>query len=327
MFCSVDEKSLEGGPDAESLDDLKEKLQELKEQLASSQAELEELREQMQLGVLSVECGEGFTSATGGETEDGVGRAEVVPSQEAQQLRARVTALEEELARKSFEAGGQNSQDSDTIKQLREKVKELQADLAGKKSSKQEKEKDGEREETETVKCLRGKVSALEAALAGSSTSGREGGAVADGDQVRRLQERLAELEAQLRKCVPRSELEEVQVTLGLQCEQLARERADVARRLNDALLELERLRPPLPGDDEDEEEEEEQSLSSEPSVITGVHIFYFKLMNYRESIKMYDFFVNDLAIRALRTLPSGSQRGAGGGETGSSPGSGLSVC
>ena len=279
MFCSVDAKSLEGGPDAESRD-LKEKLQELKEQLASSQAELEELREQMQLGVLSVECGEGFASATGGETEDGLGGAEVDPSQEAQQLRVRVTELEEELARKSLEAGGQNSQDSDTIKQLREKVKELQADLAGKKSSKQEKEKDGEGEETETVKCLRDKVAELEAALAESSTSGREGGAVADGDQVRRLQECLAELEAQLRKCVPRSELDEVQVTLGLQCEQLARERADVARRLNDALLELERLRPPLPGDDEDEEEEEEQSLSSEPSVISGVNFFDFKLIN-----------------------------------------------
>lgn len=271
LFCSGDEKSQEGGADAESVEALKEKLQGLKEQLASSQAELEELREQMCLGVLSVECGKGDTAATGGETEGGSGAAEEGPSQEVQQLKAGVTELEEELAKRWGEAGGQSSQDSDTIKQLTEKVEELQAALAQKESTKQEREKDGEGGETETVKCLRNKVAELEAALAESRTPGKEGGATGDGDQVRRLQERLAELEGQLRKCVPRSELEEVQVTLGLQCEQLARERADVARRLNNALLDLERLRPPPPGDEEDEEEEEEQSVSSEPSVISGV--------------------------------------------------------
>ena len=100
----------------------------------------------------------------------------------------------------------------------------------------------GEGEELETVKCLHDKVAELQAALAESRISGKEGGATRDGDQIRRLQERMAELEGQLRKSVPRSDLEEVQVTLGLQCEQLARERAEVARRLNDALLELERL-------------------------------------------------------------------------------------
>ncbi|XP_036971234.1 ankyrin repeat domain-containing protein 24 isoform X2 [Acanthopagrus latus] len=257
-----DEKSQGGGADPESTEALKEKLRVLEEQLASSQSELEELREQMRLGVLSVECGEGGTAAAGGGTEDGG------PSQEAQQLRARVTELEEELARRRGEAGGQSGQDSDTIRQLTEKVEELQAALDRKESTKQGGEKDGEGEETETVKGLRDKVSELEAALAQSRTSGREGGAGGDGDQVRRLQERVGELEGQLRKCVPRSELEEVQVTLGLQCEQLARERADVARRLNDALLDLERLRPPPRVDDEeDEEEEEEHSESSEPSV------------------------------------------------------------
>lgn len=260
LFCSGDEKSEEGGVEA-----LKEKLRVLKEQLASSQSELEEMKEQMRLGVLSVECGEGDTATAGGG-----GAAEEGLSQEAQQLRARVTELEEELTKRQGEAGGQSSQDSDTIKQLTEKVKELHAALAQKESTPQEGERDGGGEETETVKSLRDKVAELEAALAESRTSGKEGGAAGDGDQVRRLQGRVGELEGELRKCVPRSELEEVQVSLGLQCEQLARERADVARRLNDALLDLERLRPP-PRGDEEEDEEEEHSESSEPSGISGV--------------------------------------------------------
>ncbi|XP_045905179.1 ankyrin repeat domain-containing protein 24 isoform X2 [Micropterus dolomieu] len=257
-----DEESQERSADAESVEALKGQLRGLEDQLASSQSELEELKEQMRLGVLSVECGEGDTAAAGGGAEG--------LSQEAQQLRARVTELEEELAKTQGEARGQSGRDSDTIKQLKEKVEELNAALAQKDSTKQEGEKDGEGEETETVKCLRDKVAELEAALAESRTSVKEEGAAGDGDQVRRLQERLGELEGELRNCVPRSELEEVQVTLGLQCEQLARERVDVARRLNDALLELERLRPPAGGDEEEEDDEEEQSESSEPSVLSG---------------------------------------------------------
>lgn len=238
-YCS-DEKSQTGDGDAESVEALKEKLQGLKEQLAFSQTELKELREQMRLGVLSVECGLGDTAE-----EEG-------PSPEAQQLRSRVTELEEELA--------QRCGDSDVFKQLTEKVEELQAALAGKH------ENGCEGDDAETVTFLRGRVAELEVALAEFRTSGKEGGAAGCGDQIRRLQEHVAEIEGQLRKSVPRSELEEVQVTLGLQCEQLARERAEVARRLNDALLDLERLRPPQAGDEE-EEEEEEQSVSSEPSV------------------------------------------------------------
>ncbi|XP_074491580.1 uncharacterized protein ankrd24 isoform X4 [Sebastes fasciatus] len=255
-----DEKSQEGGADAESMEALREKLRGLKEQLASSKSEFEELKEQMRLGVLSVECVGGDTAVAG------AGAAEEGPSQEAQQLRARVTELEEERAKRQGDVGGQSSRDSDTIKQLTEKVKELRAALSQRETTKEE---DGEGEETETVKGLRDRLSELESALAESRTSGKEGGAARDGDQVRRLQERLAELEGELRKCVPRSELEEVQVSLGLQCEQLARERADVARRLNIALLDLERLRPPPRGDDDEEEEEEEHSESSEPSGIS----------------------------------------------------------
>ncbi|XP_071343788.1 ankyrin repeat domain-containing protein 24 isoform X3 [Trachinotus anak] len=264
-----DDKSQEGGAGAESTEALKEKLRGLEEQLASSQSELEELKEQMRLGVLSVECGEGDTVVAGAGTKGGSGAAEEDLSQEAQQLKARVTELEAELAKRQGGEGGQSSQDTDTIKQLTEKVEDLQAALAQRESMNEEGEKDGEGEESETVRCLRDKVAELEAALAESRISGKEGGAARDGDQVRRLQERLGELEGQLRKSVARSELEEVQVTLGIQCEQLARERADVARRLNDALLELERLRPPPRVDEEEEEEEEEHSESSEPSVIS----------------------------------------------------------
>ncbi|CAG07939.1 unnamed protein product, partial [Tetraodon nigroviridis] len=201
------EKSQQGVADAESVEALKEKLQGLKEQLAFSQTELKELREQMRLGVLSVECGLGS-----GTVEEG-------PSPEAQQLKLRVTQLEEELA--------QRCGDSDTVKQLTKKVEELQVALAGK----HEKQNDSGGDDTETVKFLRGRVAELEAALAQNRPSGTEGKATAGGDQICRLQERVAELEGQLRKCVPRSELEEVQVTLGLQCEQLARERAENSRR------------------------------------------------------------------------------------------------
>lgn len=267
MFCSDNEKSQEGGADAESTEALEEKLRGLEEQLASSQAELEELKEQMRLGVLSVECGDDNIATTvAGAAEDSV-------SQEAQQLRARVTELEEKLAKTRGEAGDQSSQNSDTIQQLTGTVKELQAALAQKELA--QKEQKDKREESETVRLLRDKVAELEAALAESRSSGKGGGTAGNGDQVRRFQERLAELEGELRKTVPRSELEEVQVTLGLQCEQLARERAEVARRLNNALLELERLKPPASGEEE-EEEEEEHSESSEPSVMSGVQLYYF---------------------------------------------------
>lgn len=291
---SGNEKSQEGTADSESTKALKEELRGLEEQLASSQSELEELKEQMRLGVLSVECGEGDIAAAGaGGAEEGL-------SQEVQQLRARVIELEEELVMREGEAGGQSSQDSDTIKQLREKVEELSSALAQTESVKVKEDKGGE---TEIVRALRDKVVELEAALAESRTSVKEGVRAGDGDQVRRLQERLGELEGQLRKCVPRSELEAVQVTLGLQCEQLARERADVARRLNDALLELERLRPPQ-GDDDEEEEDEEQSESSEPSVMPGVqqHFFFPQLEYCCILLLVLDFsvyFVHHVCIQS----------------------------
>ncbi|KAK7889731.1 hypothetical protein WMY93_025291 [Mugilogobius chulae] len=248
-----DNKSEGGGADGESSDALKGQLRELEEQLASAHTELEELKEQMRLGVLSVDCGEGDLAVAGARAEGGSGQGH---GQEEQRLKARVTELEEELVsvRKS-QANGNSDQEGDTIKQLTEKTE-----------FKAEEKENKDLEESSLVKSLRDKVTELEGALA-ESKSGSERTISGENDQVRRLQERLGELEAELRKRVPRSELEEVQVTLGLQCEQLARERADVARRLNDALLELERLRPQQHGEEEEEEEEEEHSQSSERSV------------------------------------------------------------
>uniref|UniRef100_A0A087YL69 Ankyrin repeat domain 24 n=1 Tax=Poecilia formosa TaxID=48698 RepID=A0A087YL69_POEFO len=196
---------LNGGGDPESTGALEEKLRGLEEQLASSQSELEELKEQMRLGVLSVECAEGNVSAAAAGAAEG----EEGASQEAQQLRARVTELEEQLAERQGEAEGQSSRDNDTIKQLTEKVKELQA---AQRESVLREEGENKRGEVESVKSLRDRVVELEAALAESRTSGKEEAAAGDGDRVRRLQERLAELEGELRKCVPRSELDEVQL-------------------------------------------------------------------------------------------------------------------
>lgn len=287
LLCRSEEKSQNGGAEGESAEAMKEKLRGLEEQLASSQTELEELKEQVRLGVLSVEQldndRERDTPGTGGGAE-----AEEGSRQEAQQLRARVAELEAEIAKREGEADGQSSQDSDTIKQLTTKVEELQAALAKRESTKEEGEKNEEEGEGETVKHLRDRLTELEAALAESRASekvdaGRESGAGhVEGELVRRLQIRVGELEGELRRCVPRSELEEVQVTLGLQCEQLARERAEVAVRLNEALLELERVRPPShrDGDDDEEEEEEERSESSEPSITSGVQ-YYFVYIKY----------------------------------------------
>ncbi|XP_061636227.1 ankyrin repeat domain-containing protein 24 [Phyllopteryx taeniolatus] len=228
---------------SESPEALKEKLQGLQGQLASSLSELEQLKEQMRFGVFSVDCGEGDAAAAG---------AGEIPDPEAKQLRARVDELKEELAQRQAKAVARSSEDADRIKQLTGRVEQLQAALVQKKSA----------DQTESVK-REDKVAELEAIVAeGGSVSG---GAGPNGDQNRRLQERVGELEGELKKCVPRSHLEEVQVTLGLQCEQLARERAEVARRLNDALLQLDRVRPPANGEDEDEEEE--HSESSELSV------------------------------------------------------------
>ncbi|KTF91378.1 hypothetical protein cypCar_00042434 [Cyprinus carpio] len=227
----------------------------LEEQLAQSQAELEELKEQMRLGVYSVE-------EAGVKPEGGFKSPEEGANLENQQLRARVQELEVELASKKTDGEGLSEGDNDTIQQLKQRVTELEAALQDR-----EKGKEGDKE-NETVVSLKKRVEELEKALEQRKTSGHEEG---EGTPVNGLQARVEELEWALKESVPRGKFEEVQVTLGLQLNQLDRERAEVATRLNKALLELERLRPSShTGEDEDDEdpsESSEVSIASEHSL------------------------------------------------------------
>ncbi|XP_059399271.1 ankyrin repeat domain-containing protein 24-like [Carassius carassius] len=217
----------------------------LEEQLAQAQAELEELKEHMRLGVYSVE-------EAGAKPEGGYKSPEEGANLENQQLRARVQELEVELACKKTDGEGLSEGDNDTIQQLKQRVTELEAALQDR-----EKGKEGE-EKNETVVSLKKRVKELEKALEQRKTSGHKEG---KGMPVNGLQARVEELEWALKESVPRGQFEEVQVTLGLQLNQLDRERAEVATRLNLALLELERLRPSShTGEDEDDEEPSESS-------------------------------------------------------------------
>ncbi|XP_052394301.1 ankyrin repeat domain-containing protein 24-like [Carassius gibelio] len=221
----------------------------LEVQLAQAQAELEELKEQMRLGVYSVE-------EVGAKPEGGSKSPEEGANLENQQLKARLQELEVELASKKTDGEGLSEGDNDTIQQLKQRVTELEAVLQDR-----EKGKEGE-EENETVVSLKKRVKELEKALEQRKTSGHKEG---EGMPVNGLQARVEELEMALKESVPRGQFEEVQVTLGLQLNQLDRERAEVATRLNLALLELERLRPSShTGEDEDDEE---PSVSSEVSI------------------------------------------------------------
>ncbi|KAM6962423.1 uncharacterized protein ankrd24 [Aplochiton taeniatus] len=271
---ALQERHFQAQTSAESssmADDDGERLRGLEEQLASSQSEMEELREQVRLGALSVGQAAGADSGSPGGPAGDEGA-----SREAEQLRERVKELEAELAGRPGRGEGRREAgvDGDAVEQLRREVEELRA-----ASKERESGANGVGEGSATVRALRETVGALEAALEKSRASeegGRETRVQGDGegDVVRRLQERLGQLEGELRRCVPRTELDEVQVSLGLQCEQLARERAQASTRLNEALLELERLRPPSAGggggggdEEEEEEEEEERSEGSEPSI------------------------------------------------------------
>ncbi|XP_073689089.1 uveal autoantigen with coiled-coil domains and ankyrin repeats protein-like [Garra rufa] len=225
----------------------------LEEQLAQAKAELEELKEQMRLGVYSVEEAEAKPEGVSESPEEGA-------NLENQQLRARVQELEAELASKKTVGEGLSEGDNDTIQQLKERVTELEAAL-------QDREK-GKEEENETVVSLKKQVEELDKALQRSKTAGHGEN---EGAPVNGLQAQVEELERALKESVPRGQFEEVQVTLGLQLNQLARERAEVATRLNQALVELERLRPPSHiGEDEDDEdpsESSEVSIASEHSL------------------------------------------------------------
>ncbi|XP_076134466.1 uncharacterized protein LOC143116947 isoform X2 [Alosa pseudoharengus] len=246
--------------------DAEERVRSLEVQLASTQTELEELREQVQVGVFSVEQAEAGGAGRSSGQEEGEGEAD------AQQLRERVRQLEQELAERRAPATGE----SDAVRQLREKVDELQRALEQERKASAERRRDErkkeeektkrEEEESEAVRRLKERVRELENRQQEEEKKEARSG---EGELTRHLQAQLGQLEAQLRSSVPRAELDEVRVTMGLQLDQLARERAQVALRLNDALLDLERLRPPAPhGDEEDEEgeDEDERSEGSERS-------------------------------------------------------------
>ncbi|XP_073793904.1 uncharacterized protein ankrd24 isoform X6 [Danio rerio] len=239
--ASTEASSIAEDPGCEEKEEKHQKA--LEKKLSQAQAELEELKEQMRLGVYSVEDAEEKpekSSVEGGDLE-------------THQLKARVEELEAELVSKKTDGEGLSEDDNNTMQQLKERVKELEAAL-------QDREKEGE--ENETVVNLKKQVEELGKALELSKAAGKKEG---EGAPLNGLQARVEELEQELKESVPRGQFEEVQVTLGLQLNQLAQERAEVAARLNQALLELERLRPPSHIDED--EEDDEPSESSEVSI------------------------------------------------------------
>uniref|UniRef100_A0A8C9U0H8 Ankyrin repeat domain 24 n=1 Tax=Scleropages formosus TaxID=113540 RepID=A0A8C9U0H8_SCLFO len=170
----VEEEQGEGEEEdtGESAKELKEQLRGLEEQLRQSQTELDELREQVKVGVFSVE------QLGDTDTEE---RAEV-QSSDLQQLRDKVKELEEAVVKKRAEAESEN----DTSRQLREKVEELEAALAEKQA-----------EDNTIVNNLRQRVSELEAALAEKQAE-RKAEEEGDGEQEAHvLQNKVQELQGE----------------------------------------------------------------------------------------------------------------------------------
>ncbi len=270
----------------------------------------------MRLGVYSVE-------EAGVKPEGGSESPEEGVNLENQQLRARVQELEAELASKKTDGEGLSEGDNDTIQQLKQRVRELEAALQDR-----EKGKEGE-EEKETVVSLKKRVEELEKALEQSKTAGHEEG---EGAPVNGLQARVEELERALKESVPRGQFEEVQVTLGLQLNQLAQERAEVATRLNQALLELERLRPQSHiGEDEDDEDPSE---SSEVSIASGKYTCCpSETLQNNHLIPTFKYNSNFWPIRAIpahvarRTDLRGDTGGAGSCKARGSTSSRQPVC
>ncbi|MCI4383786.1 hypothetical protein PGIGA_G00030750 [Pangasianodon gigas] len=225
-----------------------EKQKSLEQQLACAHAELEKLRKEMQLGIDSVTAGLAVSHSKA--EEKGL-------SSDIQKLTARVQELEAELANKEV-VWKEGLNESDKIQQLKQRVEELEESL-------QVKEKEAQ-DMSDSVERLKKRINELEVAL----EQGTGARCLAEGEEeaLNKLQVRVEELEAELSKSIPREQLDEVQVTLGLQLDQLARERSEMALRLNQALLDLERLCPPPHSDkdDSDEDNKEEQSESYQPS-------------------------------------------------------------
>ncbi|GAA6110100.1 ankyrin repeat domain-containing protein 24 [Tachysurus ichikawai] len=232
--------------EVESKEEKKQK--SLQQQLACAHAELEELRKEMKLGIDSVTAGLAVNQFRAEEKE---------PSSEMLRLTDRVKELEAELAEKE-EAWKEGLNENDKTQQLKQKVEELEEYL-------QVKEKEAQ-DLSGSVEYLKKRIQELELALEKGKGEGEEEEESAD-----KLQTRVAELEAELSKSVPREQLDEVQVTLGLQLDQLARERSELALRLNQALLDLERLCPPPHTDKEDSDEDNNKAEQSESYKPSGV--------------------------------------------------------
>lgn len=239
-----------------------EKLKSLEDQLACARAELETLRKETQLEIDSVAPGLAVSHCDAEDKE---------LSTDMQKLTTRVQELETELANKEVVwQEGLN----DKIQQLNQKVEELEESL-------QVKEKEAQ-DMSESVEKLKKRIKELEVAL----EQGTGASCLAEEEQeaLNTLQVRVAELEAELSKSVPREQLDELQITLNIQLEQLARERCEMALRLNQALLDLERFCPPLHSDKDDSDEDnsnEEQSERYQQSTALGdkyIHCFNKKI-------------------------------------------------
>ncbi|KAK3562084.1 hypothetical protein QTP86_027181 [Hemibagrus guttatus] len=226
------------------------KQKSLEQQLACANAELEELRKEIKLGIDSVTAGLAVSQFKSEEKE---------LSSDMQRLTARVQELETELAEKE-EVWKEGLNESDKIEQLKQKVEELEESL-------QVKEKEAQ-DMSESVERLKKQIQELEVAL--EQGTGARCLSECEEDSLNKLQARVAELEADLGKSVPREQLDEVQVTLSLQLDQLARERSEMALRLNQALLDLERLCPPPHADKDDSDEDNNKEEQSESYKLSG---------------------------------------------------------
>lgn len=249
----------EVGPKEEEGLAREEKLKSLEQQLACAHTELEKLRKEMRLGIESTDA----DSAVNHSNAEDKGL-----SSDLQKLTARVQELEAELANKEV-VWKEGLNESDKIQQLNQRVEELEESL-------QVKEKEAE-DMSESVEKLKKQIKELEVAL----EQGTGASCLAEGEEeaFKKLQVRVTELEAELSKSIPREQLDEVQITLGLQLEQLARERSEMALRLNQAMLDLERLCPPSHSDKDDSDEDssnEEQAERYQQSSVLGDECIHY---------------------------------------------------
>ncbi|TSM20262.1 Ankyrin repeat domain-containing protein 24 [Bagarius yarrelli] len=226
----------------------------LEQQLACAHAELEELKKQMGIDSVTTDLAVSQFRAEDKEL-----------SADLQSLTARVQELEAALAEKE-KALKERLNESDTIEELKQKVQKLEESL-------QVKEKEAQAM-SESAEKLKEQIQELENAL----EKGTVASCLAEGkeESLNKLRMRVTELETELSKSVPREQLDEVQVSMGLQLDQLARERSDIALRLNQALLDLERLCPPSHTDkddsgDDDNTEEPPKSYKSSSALESHV--------------------------------------------------------